>query len=965
ALGGGPPPDPGDFLAAAVEADRPTLAVELDRIARVYRERAAGPPPPPAGLADTIVLADPHAGTDANFSLDQTPPGPNGTIRYVPGGEADPLAGEFELRPGDPDFKETVLFPGPTADRGRAGPPSPTVPGYEILGELGRGGMGVVYKARHVRLHRVVALKMVLAGAHAGAERLARFFTEAEAVAQLAHPGIVQIYEVGEHDGLPYFSLEFVDGGSLSQRLGGKPLTAKEAAGMVRLLAEAMASAHAKGVVHRDLKPANILLTVDGQPKITDFGLAKRLESDASQTRSGTLMGTPNYMAPEQARGDTHSVGPSADVWALGVILYECLTGRTPFVGTSIINTLRQVQGHEPVPPSRLEPGTPADLETICLKCLQKEPAKRYDGARELADDLARFQAGRPIVARPVGAAERLWRWCRRNPRVAGLTAAVALLLVTVAAGSVVVAYRIAREREAAVAARDLADRKAQDELAARTLADQKARDEQAAREQADKSAAEARAARAKADENAKVANDQATLALSTLQILVDKVQTQLDDAPRTQKLKGELLRTALDGLKQVARHAEKSASTEATMAAAYMRMGQMFRQLGDSEEAFKQFQLCHAITQKRAADNPTWDTSQSNLAATLTVLGDMSQELRRDMAAALDYYRKARDIRERIHTRPQGGERKVDPLLAKQALAEAHTKVAVAVLSLGDPAASAADFGKALALREELVRDFPKNDAYRQGLAQASNALAEVAFRTGDRARARDYYAKCLAERDRLAAAKPDGAVLKRELAVACGFFGEFLLRCGDAAGARPLLDRALSLARELAEADPENAEYQRDLAQAHYRLGVLDRATGSPATAAHFRDCLAIREAQAKDGKNEKRQGELMLALAGAGEHARAAALAETVGKAGAKDPEVLVEVGRALAGCAAAADSPALREEYAKRAVGAVAAALAAGYRDRVDLETEPDLEPVRGRPEFQALVAKLPAPAGPGK
>jgi serine/threonine-protein kinase len=972
ALAGGDRPDPGAFLDAVPDADRPALAAELARLARAYEARLAGRPHPPAVLADTVLHSGPHAGTDANFSLDPPAdparPGPNGTIQSAPGAaEADPLAGEFEVRTDDPAYAATVGFTPPPA--GRAAP-APAVAGYDILGELGRGGMGVVYKARHVRLNRTVALKMVLAGAHAGADRLARFFTEAEAVAQLAHPNIVQIYEVGEHDGLPYFSLEYVAGGSLAQRLGGKPLPAREAARTVRLLADAVASAHAKGVVHRDLKPANVLMTEAGEPKITDFGLAKRLESDSSQTRSGTLMGTPNYMAPEQARGDTHAVGPAADVWALGVILYECLTGRTPFVGTSIVDTLRQVQGHEPVPPGRLEPGTPADLETVCLKCLQKEPAKRYGSAKDLADDLGRFLAGRPIVARPVGPAERAWRWCRRNPRVAGLTATVLFLLVAVAAGSVAVAYRISRERAAAVAARDLADenarradRNARDELAARTLADQKARDEQAARERADRAADEARQARAAADANAKVASDQAALALSTLQILVDKVQTQLDDAPRTQRLKADLLRAAMDGLRQVARHAEKSSSTEATMAAAHMRMGHMFRQLGDTEEAFRQYQLCHEITRKRAAANPTRDASQANLAATLTVLGDMSQELRRDMAAALDYYRQAAAVRERVYLRPHGGDGKVDPLVAKQALAEAHTRVAVTVLRLGDPAGSAADFGKALALREELVRDRPGNDALRQDLARTYNALGEVSFRGGDPDKARGYFDRCLAERDRLAAAKPDNRRFKRELAAACGNSGDFLLRCGDVAAARPLCDRSLALSRELADSDPDNAEDRRALAEALYRAGVLARAAGDRAAAdAHFRDCLAIREEQAKDGKNDRRKAELMLALARAGEPARAAALAAEVGRGAARDPELLVEVGRAYAGCAAAAADPALRAEYERRAVEALAAAVAAGYRDRVGLETEPDLEPVRGRPEFRALSAGLRSPPG---
>jgi WD40 repeat protein len=327
------------------------------------------------------------------------------------------------------------------------------IEGYEELRELGRGGMGVVYQARHVRLGRVVALKMILAGSHAGRQELARFQTEAEAVARLQHPHIVQIYEVGEHNGLPFFSLEFCPGGSLEKKLGGTPLPPLEAAALVEKLARAMAAAHQKGVIHRDLKPANILLTEDGTPKITDFGLAKKLD-EAGQTKTGAIMGTPSYMAPEQAGGPKKEIGPAADIWALGATLYECLTGRPPFRAATTMETILQVRTAEPVPPSRLVPNCPRDLETICLKCLQKEPRKRYASAADLAEDLHRFQAGEPIAARPVGRLERTWRWCRRNPTVAGLlTAVAATLLLGTAVASALAAW--------AVGERDRADRNA------------------------------------------------------------------------------------------------------------------------------------------------------------------------------------------------------------------------------------------------------------------------------------------------------------------------------------------------------------------------------------------------------------------------------------------------------------------------------------------------------------------------
>ena len=274
------------------------------------------------------------------------------------------------------------------------------VRGYEILGELGRGGMGVVYKAKQVGLDRLVALKMILAGAHARQKDLDRFKAEAQAVARFQHPNIVQVFEVGDSDGLPFFSLEFVDGGTLADQVKREPQPPHRAAEVMEALARAMQYAHERDVVHRDLKPANVLVTRDGVPKITDFGLAKRLEADSGQTQAGTVLGTPSYMAPEQAMGDTDKVGPAADVYSLGAMFYDLLTGRPPFAGSSVLDTLEMVRTREPVPPGQLAAKLPKDVETICLKCLQKDPAKRYASAGELADDLRRSRSGSPLRPR-------------------------------------------------------------------------------------------------------------------------------------------------------------------------------------------------------------------------------------------------------------------------------------------------------------------------------------------------------------------------------------------------------------------------------------------------------------------------------------------------------------------------------------------------------------------------------------
>src|SRR5947208_4520538 len=322
-----------------------------------------------------------------------------------------------------------ALFP-PSDDRtlhDSEGTALPRIPGYEVEAVLGRGGMGVVFRAKHLRLNRPVAVKTVLAGGYAGPRERERFQREAEAVAALRHPNVVQIYDFGEEGGRPYFTMELAEGGSLAQKLAGTPQPARPAAALVATLARGMQAAHDGGIVHRDLKPANVLLAADGTPKISDFGLARRLEGGAGLTQSGVPVGTPSYMSPEQARGQTHAVGPAADVYALGAILYECLTGRPPFRAATAAETMQQVISQEPAPPSRLNDKVPRDLETICLKCLHKEPQRRYSTAAALADDLGRFLQGEAIAARPERTVERWVRQVRRRPALSAAWAVVGL----------------------------------------------------------------------------------------------------------------------------------------------------------------------------------------------------------------------------------------------------------------------------------------------------------------------------------------------------------------------------------------------------------------------------------------------------------------------------------------------------------------------------------------------------------
>ena len=322
---------------------------------------------------------------------------------------------------------------------------------YELLEEIARGGMGVVFRGRQVSLKRPVAVKMILSGAHAGSAERARFRSEAEVLARLQHPHILQIYEIGDQDGRPFLALEFIEGQSLTQCLKSAPQNARSSAQLVEILARAMQAAHERGIIHRDLKPANVLLVRSDrpqavalgsaeeggryEPKITDFGLAKQLDKGPGHSETGLVVGTPSYMAPEQAQGKTKEIGPPADIYALGAILYDLLAARPPFKAETPIETITQVIHHDPVPPSQLQPTVARDLETICLKCLQKEPHRRYPSARALADDLARFLAGEPIQARPVSLWERGIKWARRRPVAAALAGVSCLTTVSLMFG--------------------------------------------------------------------------------------------------------------------------------------------------------------------------------------------------------------------------------------------------------------------------------------------------------------------------------------------------------------------------------------------------------------------------------------------------------------------------------------------------------------------------------------------------
>jgi Protein kinase domain len=334
----------------------------------------------------------------------------------------------------------------------------PVIPGYEIIRELGRGGMGVVYEARQERLNRLVAVKVLLGGQYATVTSQARFKAEVDAIGRMQHPNLIQVFDVGEYDGRLYYSMEYLAGGSLEDRIGSVPLSTRKAAELLKILADAIKAVHRHGVIHRDLKPANILLTTTdttnecwgipgfGTPKISDFGLAKRTDVTSGPTLTEHILGTPTYMAPEQAAGQSRQVGPATDIYSLGAILYRLLIGRPPFVGESVMEIVRQVADADPIPPRYLQPAIPIDLETICLKCLDKQPAKRYENAAALSEDLRRFLENEPILARPIGWFGRLGKWVRRRPAVASLIGVCGVALLALFAAGWFFHLRLAEE---------------------------------------------------------------------------------------------------------------------------------------------------------------------------------------------------------------------------------------------------------------------------------------------------------------------------------------------------------------------------------------------------------------------------------------------------------------------------------------------------------------------------------------
>jgi serine/threonine-protein kinase len=705
-------------------------------------------------------------------------------------------AGPSPITTGAPPDLGAILFSTAKDPQETTTEDWPLIPGYEILGELGRGGMGVVYKARQVSLNRLVALKMVPA-AGAGPEELARFRVEAEAAARLQHPNIVAIHEVGVHAGRPYVALEFVDGGSLARHLAGTPLPSRQAAEVVGVLAQAMHYAHERGIIHRDLKPDNILLQMQnaecrmqnertapdsafgirhsafGIPKITDFGLAKQWKCDPGLTRTGVVLGTPSYMAPEQAQGKVRETGPAADVYSLGAILYELLTGRPPFRGATALETVQQVLTDDPVPPSRLQPKSARDLDTICLNCLQKEPLKRYASALALAEDLSRFLAGEPIKARPTPPWERAWKWARRRPAAAALGAVCCAAAVTLVVIMGVYNARLQEERDAATRAKAQAQ-------------------------------ANFQKARAAVD-----------------QFYTKVTENKLLNVPRLGPLKKDLLQTAQRFYEELVKQHREEADVRADLGRAYWRLATITAEIDSKSQALGLFQSALALQKQLVHDDPDSREHQNNLADTFDSLGSLAHALGKT-AQGGQFLRKGLRVREKLaHAHPGHA-------AYEKNLAASYHNLAFWHQDRGDTAKAETNYRKAIRIKRQLVRHHPTVLAYQSDLAQSHSNLGLLFYHSGQMDKAEAAWKRGLEIQEIIAARQPHVAEYQKNLAWYQNNLGSLYFRTGQLDRAASAWRRTVAIQKDLVRDYPDVLQYQSDLAATHSNLGALHYTAG-----------------------------------------------------------------------------------------------------------------------------------------
>jgi tetratricopeptide (TPR) repeat protein len=834
-------------------------------------------------------------------------------------------------------------------------------PGFKIVGELGRGGMGAVYKAWQESLKRVVALKVIKGEAYADSAASARFQAEAEAAARFQHPNIVQVFEVGEHEGMGYLVLEYMAGGGLDRRLAGLLQDPRDSALLTETLARAIHYSHERGIVHRDLKPANVLLTEDGVPKISDFGLAKLLERDQGLTQSGDIVGTPSYMAPEQTRGLAQNVTPVTDVYSLGAILYEMLTGRPPFKGTTPLSTMEQVAKQEPLAPGKLQRHTPRDLEVICLKCLEKDPRRRYASALELAEDLRRFLDHQAIHARPTPAWERTWKWARRRPGAA--TAAVSIL---VAAALLLIGglYYNARLRAAVRMAR---------------------------------------AAELASQESARAALQQRNLALQAFKQLVYGVQEKLGHTPATRTLRQGLLDTAIAGLDEVAQGADGSKGLDLSQAVAHQKLGDIFRIIGRSDDARRHYQVSRKVSTTLLQAAPADLASAEVHYLSYMGLGLLDMDAHHFPDAKTSFQRAAATSASISMINP-GHES------GRRGLIEAYFQIGRAESFSNEAAPAEISFRKMHDLAQRWTWDEPGNHQAHDLLASSYRKLADVKkLFARDLASAQEYYLSAIAIGRDLVAAEPDNLDYRFHLAIALDDLAGIVQDQRQIPPSRQLFQEAARLFRGVVESDSEPLDYRLRLLTTDFRLASLERDDGRFDTAARlFREILdrflrLEREGQFERGRvlftsSKALQSEIAFCEAAPralldfqfarsrppvlaarllrfrarvpardGDQALAVSTAQALCELDSHDNEDLYELARDLCRFESDLNSSrwadvtdqvraGLKKRCTERAAGILVKAADRGFDDIARL-TSADLRVLSGHPDYQALVGRL--------
>jgi serine/threonine protein kinase len=826
-----------------------------------------------------------------------------------------------------------------------------TVCGYEILDVLGRGAMGIVYKARQPGLKRIVALKMILSGDLAGTHERLRFRSEAEVIARLQHPNIVQIFEIGEDSDRPFFSMEFVEGTSLSKSIAATPQPPREAARIVQTLAAAIQSAHSKNIIHRDIKPANILIAVDGTPKITDFGLAKSLEEHSGQTHSGTILGTPSYMSPEQAEGRVLDITPRSDIYSLGAVLYELLTGRAPFKAGSVLDTLQQVKTMEPVAPIQFAPTVPRDLETICLKCLQKDPARRYESAQALADDLGRFLAGEPILARPVSVPERLWRWCRRNPRIAVLSGSIAAVVLAWASTTTILAISIKQQKDNA------------DKARAEALTNA---------EKAEHNAQIAIANEATAEANAELANKHALTAKREHQLLIGRMLTfgenlqkrlntrRMGSGPEMIRARDDLLQLLRETVVTLGKDLEGTDVSQFATASAYQQIGDLLVRLGQGREALVQFRKAYDAVKYVADRQPDNDVARANLASILDRLGTISLDLLGDPKEALKLHRQAFDLLQEVVEHPRSGfyteaDNKRLPAFTLMHLGKTH-------LATGELHEAARCFEDALKLREAWLKLIPKATSIESFICETHMWLGVTAGRLGDTKKTSLEFGKCVENCESLASRFPKNISYKSDLAQIYGFLGDTQKQFGQLDEASKSYQKSKENLLIVLNNDVDDLSRQALQALTLERLGMFAVTQHKSEDAAkRFQDALKIRNDMSQvEPDNQTWRAAYGLALARVGQTAEASKVADQFGSSCPNSATMQFQAARTYAICSSKEETTDKKRAFADKALIAMRSAIAAGWKDPLLFETDPELTPLREAPGYKELLNSIEKP-----